>query len=77
MPKVPGEELVRAVRARRELAQAIICVLSTSMSEAKEKELKNLGATFVFKKPVHYPDYKTILEKLFSRKSEIAGNDGL
>lgn len=68
MPGMTGDVLIVELKKHSELAHVIIGVLSTHMPGEKAEAMKKLGATHAFQKPVEYPGYKQILEKLFAKK---------
>ncbi len=64
MPGMSGDELVRAVRADRELAAIPVLVVSTDGSHARRQVMEGLGVTGYLSKPFRPEDLRTQLAGL-------------
>lgn len=65
MPALPGDEVVRQLRLYDKFKDTVIVVLSTSMPKSKESIFYNQGASYVFKKPSKFNDYRDLLITIF------------
>ncbi len=64
MPVMGGVELVKRISASPKLNCIPVIVVSSASNQAREEELKALGALAVLGKPVSPPDIMDALEKI-------------
>lgn len=70
MPVLDGRELIRRVSASPKLHGTPIMVITSSGNEARKKELLDLGATVVLRKPVNPIVIAEGLEAIYAKQGE-------
>lgn len=64
LPRVPGLEVLRSVRASETLRETRVVVLTTSSSEADQKASAALGAAAYLTKPPDLDEYERLVERI-------------
>lgn len=67
MPKMTGDVLLKNLRTIKNLDNAIIAVMSTTMNEKLFKMLKGDGANYVFEKPADMHLLSHLLREILTR----------
>ncbi len=70
MPKMSGEDLLKAVRAEAELKHLPVIVITSENNLAKKIQLLQQGANAVLSKPLTPPQLAKTLERIFNRNEE-------
>ncbi len=70
MPVLDGRELLRRVSASPKLTGLPVMVITSSGNEARKKELLEMGALAVLRKPVNPMIVSEALEAVFAAKGE-------
>ena len=66
MPGMTGVGALMALRKLQGLGDAIIVMLSTSISTSQAESLRQSGADFAIQKPVKVEDYQSVIRRVFS-----------
>ena len=66
LPRVPGLDVLRTVRASVALRGTRVVVLTTSSSEADRNASAELGASAFLTKPPDLEDYESLVQKLLT-----------
>ena len=64
MPVMDGVELLKRLKKSIKTVYIPVIILSSVVNDKKEKELKDLGAAFILKKPVSPALFESIVDKL-------------
>lgn len=65
MPNMDGVELVRRVRGGTQCPECPVIVITSTGNEAKEAQLREVGASLILSKPISPAMISDALEKLF------------
>ncbi len=66
MPKMDGKSLLKHVKSSPKLAELPVLVITSASNQAKEDELKGLGAFAILSKPVSPANVAEVLEKFLN-----------
>jgi two-component system response regulator len=66
LPKIDGFEVLRRLRADRRTRYLPVVILSSSMEQADLIECYRLGANSYLRKPVNFPDFVELAERVGS-----------
>lgn len=72
MPLLNGIQALKQIKSKNEFKEIPVCMISTLRTEQQQEECRKLGALDFFSKPNHISDYKSIINRIFSRTIYLA-----